>query len=271
MPIKDWEEGDEHLLVRPERDYTSRVFFYKRYVRLGDSACPVRCGCSYVYCGFSLCPNCASLNTTIFYGMSVPINPDDWRVLKDVMTTTHLWSDKQLYEWAAFWVKCADSRLSYTKQLVFFRDDKFLRLSTHEFFQYLYDFIVIRKVPHANRHVPNDQHRVHGDRAVVFTADAAIRASFMIYGPMRARVTGITTIGEQSSIYFSDVPNPRNDAFAIAQWLIAHQEKDEWKHVFRSVTREIEEEVRYRPGMCGMRECQDSFSKWQKCIPRTPR
>lgn len=267
MPIKDWEDGDEHLLVSPERDYATRVFFYKRHVRIGDKACPVRCGCAFLT--FSLCHDCASLNTTDFYGLNVPLNPEDWRVLWGVMTATHLWSDKQLYEWAAFWSKCAESRRITTKQLVFFRHDKFSRLCTHEFFQYLYDFVVVRKVPHANRHVPNDQHYIKNDRVVVATADSAIRASFLIYGTMRARATGITTtIGGQSSIYFSDAPDARNDPFAIAQWLLARQEKEAWKHVFRNVTREIEEEVRFRPGMCGMRECQESFSRWQGSTPR---
>lgn len=264
MPVKDWEEGDEQLWVDPERDCATRVFLYKRYVRVQDKACPVRCACFYY--GASLCPMCEGLNTSVFYGMGVPLNPGDWGGLRAVMTGTHLWSDRQLYGWLGFWVKSVGLRHSH-KRLVFFEHEPFDRLSTHGFFQYLYDFVVVRKVPPAR--VPRDHHRVVGDRVLVSTLDAAIRASFMIYGPMRSRVTGTTSDRNRcSSFYFSDVPDPRNDCFAVARWHLHRQEKNQWRRVFDAVVREIEEEVRFRPGMCGMRECQDSFSAQARSLLR---
>ena len=261
MPVKDWEEGDEQLWVDPERDCETGLFRYKRYVRYKNTACPVRCACGCY--GTSLCPMCEGLNTSVFYGMDVPLNPEDWGGLRAVLTGTHLWSDGQVYGWLSFWIKCVSC-----KRLVFFDHE---RVNTHGFFQYLYDFVVGRRVPPAS--ALGDHHRVVGDRVVISTRDAAIRASFLIYGPMRSRATGTTTDKRvmTSSIYFSDVPDPRNDCFAVARWHLLREEKNKWRQVFHAVVREIEEEVRFRPGMCGMRECQDSFSAWrQRQHPPTP-
>lgn len=277
MFCKTFQEGDDKLLLEPHRD-CSGIFLYKRYKQYthNGSALLRRCPCNHYG---ELCQYCIVLNTSDFYGLEVPLNPEDWGKMKDFFLKNQKWTEKYLYYWLLFWIKKIEDRWSSKKRLIFFSYDKFFRMNTHAFFYYMCKFIIDEKVlaydPPRHKpckvdkdgHVvkyPTQQIALHECRAII-TCDAMIRLSFRIY-KKGGHITSTTTIpsyrgGGKSIIRYSNHIDPMNDVFEIRKKADAIQKRHMWKRVFQYTKDEIDNEVRWRPGMCGADQCKSSFQR----------
>lgn len=271
---KTFQEGDDKLLLEPHRDY-SGIFLYKKYKHYTHDNSALLSACSCNHAGY-MCDHCEVLNTSVFHNMEVPLNPEDFEKLKDFCLKQQKWSEKNLYDWLAFWVRALKQRHSgYKRELVFLNYRKFLYMGTHSFFYYLFEFVtsgkVLKKDPEGRGPLPIDmnggairrQHKpekTQPNKLAIKTGDAMIRLSFQIYGKS-GRVVSIHSDFRKSIITFSYEKDTRQDIFSIQQTLMKFHEKWRWKRVFQYSLETIENEVRFRPGMCGMEECMISFQK----------
>lgn len=88
---KSIQEGDEHLLVEPHRYAQQGVFLYKRYKNYMHSNLSVLTPCDCLFYGY-VCQYCQVLNTSFFYNLEVPLNQEDWSVLKKCFLHKHKWT-----------------------------------------------------------------------------------------------------------------------------------------------------------------------------------
>lgn len=283
MFSKTYEEGDDKLLLEPHRHICDGIFLYKRYTHYQhtDETLLTECHCNHVG---GLCRYCVVLNTSDFHGLTIPLNPEDWDKMKDFFLMDQKWSEKNLYNWLVFWCKQIENRWSREHPLfastshtpVFFRYDKFFRKNKHWFFYYVYKFIidkhVLKKDPPCQAPCKVDKYgdvikhpyqKALPDCQAIITCDAMIRLSFRIYAG-GGRITDTTThwtsfSSGRSILTYTSKLDPRNDAFEIRQKAYAFHQKRMWKRVFEYTRDEIDNEVRWRPGMCGAEECHSSF------------
>lgn len=221
------------------------------YCRYRDGGLP--CACIY---RFELCGDCSVINTCRFYDLDVPLHAAYFRELRTTLVVVHQWGEKCFYDWLCFWMREFYMRMSVhsSRSLVFFEYDRYYRMSRHCFFYYLYDLIVTGAV--------FSEHGIEyrdGDSALITTGDAMVRLSYEIYRA-GGRVTGVRTdFLRKSIIVFTDEEDARQDRYHIYRKHIEISQRRRWKDIFRAVVQQIDEEVRYRPGMCGMQECMSSF------------
>lgn len=268
-------EGDDKLLLEPHRYYNDGIFLYKRYnlYQHDNTALLTDCGCHHA--GY-ICDYCEVLNTSFFYDLEVPLNSEDWTVLKKIFLVQYKWSEKNFYHWLSFWINVEQNRHNDRKGLVFFNWSKFFRhnRNAYTFFYYLFKFISEGKVlkPYIDKYAPrsidmNDGimkgpirgQRVKENCVAINTCDTMIRLTFQIYGK-GGRITNIKTqYHKYSVIEYTYQDDTRCDKFSIHQKKEKMEERRRWKRVFQYTIDQINEEVRFRPGMCGMEDCMSSF------------
>jgi hypothetical protein len=188
---KPYRVEDVDAYVFPERDTLcgKGMMLFKRYKASGDKT---HCWMSFCECNHygRLCAKCRELNTSDFYGLEVPLCPEDMTALYQILAEEG-WKVPQVYQWLHFWVrehgKFLDSRVT---KFVFWRYDKFsifgMGGSIHKFFRYLFDFVKAGnyKYPYQKYKRCNKPGFVaNGPRsAEVNTGDAALKMSMEVYG-----------------------------------------------------------------------------------------
>lgn len=269
---KSIQEGDEHLLVEPHRYAQQGVFLYKRYKNYMHSNLSVLTPCDCLFYGY-VCQYCQVLNTSFFYNLEVPLNQEDWSVLKKCFLHKHKWTEKNFHDWLCFWIHVANQH-----NLIFFKWRTFSRSNPYTFFYRLFQFITSGQVllldqeRFAPRFVdmnggllrgPVRGQRTRPNCVAINTCHALLRFSFRIYRK-GGRITRTSTrpFERYSLIEYVDVDDPRNDRFHIHKKVGEFQERTRWKRVFQYTIDQINEEVRFRPGMCGMHDCMTSFSSF---------
>lgn len=210
----------------------------------------------------------------------MPLNPEDFEILKDFLLKKQKWTEKNMYAWLVFWINAINKRWAYDydSRFVFFGYDKFFYKNTHQFFYYIFRFITIgivfQRDPKGKEPLPIDingdvikkftpKHKTQPDCLAIITGDAMIRLSFHIYGK-GGRVVKTRTINQKTIVNFTYEEDPRTDIFSFQQKISNIREKQRWKRVFQYTINEIDTEVRFRPGMCGMEECYLSFMNHTK-------
>lgn len=276
---KTFQEGDDKLLLEPHQHYNG-LFLFKKYRRNHDgTALLTQCDCHY---WGLMCKDCIVLNTTFFYNLQVPLNPQDFEKLETFFLQEQKWTHANLYNWLCFWIREVSHRwttFAGETELVFFRYEKFIRKNPHKFFYYLFDFVVNKRLvlkEDPDKYKPlfinlnggvirdcNTNQKTMPDCLVIKTGDAMIRLSCKIYGN-GGRVSSISTKIKNSFsvICFTYQNDPFRDQFSFYQKIMLIRDKERWKHVFRNVVDEINREVRFRPRMCGMEDCMSSFYKY---------
>jgi hypothetical protein len=273
---KTFQEGDDKLLLEPHRDHMGE-FLYKRY-RANPQGLAYLVPCSCNSYGGGLCRYCIVLNTSVFHGLEVPLNPDDWGRLKAFLMVQQKWSERQVYRWLQFWTQALDHRWDEDgkRKLIFFRHTRFVFLGNHRIFRYMAKYLWEGKVlvddpwerkglfpvDHnggaIRRPTKPPQKNIRTDCVAITTSPALFRFTFQLYGK-GGRVTRTETDHRKSIVYFTHKEDPRQDRFAFSTRITNLREKERWKRVFRHTVDEIQNEVRFRPGMCGMEECMSSF------------
>lgn len=272
MLYKSIQEGDERLLLEPHRYHQEGIFLYKRYKMFPYSNIAVLTSCDCLYYRH-VCQYCQVLNTSFFHDVEVPLNPEDWSALKQCFLHKYKWTEKNFYHWLCFWIKVTDRR-----DLIFFfyQWTPLYSSDPYTFFYYIFQFIADGKIlqPDPERYAPRflDMNGglikgpIRGQRTIsncvaINTCYALLRLSFRVYGKGGRITKTFTRYGKYSVIEFTDTnDDPRNDRFHIHQQVEHRQERTRWKRVFQYTIDQINEEVRFRPGMCGMQDCMSSFS-----------
>lgn len=267
---KTYDEQDEKLLLEPHRDY-SGVFLYKRYKTYdGKESLLVPCHCNHYS---SMCQYCEVLNTSSFHDLEIPLNPDDFYTWKQFFLKEHKWTEENLYNWFSFWIRQIKNRYSNEEELIFFSYNKFYYMSLYSFFYYLFQFTTSGKVflkdPLNTHPLPVDMNggairKKNQDRkrkpnhVAIITGDAMIRFTYKLYkegGRVKSVYTGFT----RKSVIGFTYDNTDQSTFVLQQQKSMREETQRWKRVFQYTIDEINNEVRFRPGMCGMEECHASF------------
>ena len=270
--MKTYDEQDETLLLEPHRGYTG-IFLYKKYKSYDKKeSLLVECSCAHYG---NLCKYCVVLNTSSFHDLEIPLNPEDFHTWKQFFLKQQKWKEVNLYNWLSFWLDQWNRRWIdryYHERLVFFSYDKFFHMSQHKFFYYLFQFTtsgkVFQKDPPGRQLLPvdmnggairksNKNQKVKPNHVAVITGDAMFRFTYQLYkkgGRVKSVGTGFK---RKSIIEFTD--NHDGFAFHLQRQKSIREEKARWKRVFQYTIDEINHEVRFRPGMCGMEECRTSF------------
>jgi hypothetical protein len=192
---KPFREEDVNAYVFPERDDLcgKGMLLYNRYHASGDKThCWLsKCDCNHYG---KLCGHCRILNTSDFYGLEVPLCPEDMTLLSQKLIAEG-WKAPQIYQWLHFWIQEHNKFLNYKVcKFVFWRYDKFsifgMGGSVHKFFRYLFSFVMKGK-HHGDIYVPyqrNDGSKPKPSflpdgphSAKVNTGDAALQLSLKIY------------------------------------------------------------------------------------------
>lgn len=270
---KIYQEGDDTLLLEPHRDQMG-IFIYKRYRSNRHGIAHLEpCTCNY---SGGLCRYCIVLNTSVFHDLEIPLNPDDWEKLKTFLLVQQKWSEQQVYRWLLFWIQTLDHRWDGGNRLIFFEYTRFVFLDNYRFFFYMSKYMWrgtvllndpwermkgLFPVDHnggAIRRPTNPPQKTRPDCVAITTASAMFRFTFQLYGK-GGQVSHIDTDQKKSIVYFTYDDNPLQDRFAFSTRITTLREKERWKRVFQYTLKEIQDEVRFRPGMCGMEECMFSF------------
>lgn len=267
---KNYEEGDDKLLLEPHRD-NSGVFVYKKYKTYNHKeSFLLDCSCDYYG---TLCDHCEVLNTSSFYDLTIPLNPEDFQLWKQFFLQKEKWSEENLYNWFSFWILQFENRwygYYHNKQLVFFSYDKFFYMDRHKFFYYLFQFTTRGEVfscdPFHQQPLPvgvnggvikKPNQKRKRNHIAIRTGDAMFRFTYKLY-KSGGRVNSIES-SRTSIIGFTYEKDARKDTFSFQLQKMKRDEKQRWKRVFQYTIDEINNEVRFRPNMCGMQECQLSF------------
>lgn len=269
--LKTYDEQDEKLLLEPHRS-PDGIFNYKKYKSYDKKeSLLVACSCDH-YGG--MCQYCAVLNTSAFHDLEIPLNPEDFHTWKQFFKKQK-WTEENLYNWFLFWLEQVENRWSSMfsyQRLIFFSYEKFIRMSKYNFFYYLFKFITSEKVfwkdPPGRQPLPVDMNggairrpdknqKVKPNHVAVITGDAMFRFTYQLYkegGSVKSIWTGLSDKSVIEYTYDHD-----GSVFHLKQQQNMAEETKRWKRVFQYTIDEINEEVRFRPGMCGMEECRMSF------------
>lgn len=253
---KQVQPGDNQLLVEPHRDEGSGLFLYKTYHNYGGGiAFLVSHTCD---CHGHMCEDCKKLNTSSFHDLEVPLNPTDWEILQDLFLEGLHWTEHQLYHWLVFWKKMAQRR-----ETRFFLWNTYIPMSEYWFFSFLFRFIHSGNVWQKNIIYPS----VNKKEITTECGYTMIRISLGIY-KKGGHILGIRQLDHHTNKFIMYSYEPiKIDQFFIYQKTKEFQNKWHWKQIFQdTVVQEINEEVRFRPGMAGMEECQHSFALSLKLI-----
>lgn len=270
--MKTYDEQDEKLLLEPHRG-PSGVFLYKKYKSYDKKeSLLVECECDH-YGG--MCKYCVVLNTSSFHDLEIPLNPEDFHTWKMFFLEQQKWTEENLYDWFSFWLDQLENRwstLSHYKRLVFFSYRKFFHMSKYNFFYYLFQFTTSGKVflkdPPKKQPlqvdikgnvIRNKNQNVKPNHIAIITGDAMFRFTYKLYKE-GGRVNSIWTgLYGKSVIEYAYDDRRHLSEFVLQKQKSTMDEQKRWKRVFQYTIDEINNEVRYRPGMCGFEECQTSF------------
>lgn len=280
---KTFREGeDDKLLLEPHRDHDG-VFIYNRYKNyVKDDALLVPCSCNHYG---KMCQYCIVLNTSDYYGMDVPLNPEDFETMKKIFLKDQGWTENNFYSWLEFWIKTLENKRwtgDYTKEFVFLRYRKFFYKSTHQIFYYIFQFITSKKVflidPENRKPLPVDVNggvikkphqgqKTLKDCVAIITGDAMIRLSYHLYKKSGRVVSYLTNINNTYTVvHYTYKKDPRRDTLSFIQKISQIRKKMLNKRIFQYTIDEINNEVKFRPGMCGMEDCHISFMASTKMI-----
>lgn len=274
---KTYDEQDDKLLLQPHRT-SSGLFIYKRYKSYDKKDSFLRdCYCDHYG---RLCQYCEVLNTSCFYDLEIPLNPEDFKTWKQFFLKQQKWTEENLYNWFSFWLHQLKNRWNMmvrSNRLVFFDYDKFFQMNNHNFFYYLFQFTtscqVLMKDPPNKQPLPVDMNggvvrkpnkniKTKLNHVAIITGDAMIRFTYQLYKG-GGRVADVKTSNGKSVIrYTNDITD--QSIFVLMRQRMLREENKRWKRVFQYTIDEIKNEVRFRPGMCGMEECLASFRECLK-------
>jgi len=142
---KPYEDGDEHRFFLPERQYGEFIVYHRYTHYQGSSHCTTH-PC-YCYQGGHLCWMCAPLNTTSFYDLKVPIDPERFSELKRILQDECQLSTAQMYNWLSFWMHdIFPKRYSYDTMTPVFFEYRQYTLSdkirtNYAFMSFLFDLL----------------------------------------------------------------------------------------------------------------------------------
>lgn len=242
-----YDEVDQRkLLLEPHRDI-SGIFLYKTYDE--KEALLLPCSCNDYG---MMCEDCEVLNTSYFYGLKVPLNPEDFNEWKHFFLKEHQWTEENWYNWLSFWIRQLDNRHSYHQRLIFFSDEKFMYMSNHNFFYYLFNFTksgdVFLKDP-IGRPLPLDVKKrgmkirnIRPDHITLITGDATIRFTYQLYkegGRVKSIDTGFRS---KSLIHFSYDKDARQETLSFYKKISAMEVK-RWKRVFQYTLNDINSQI----------------------------
>lgn len=253
---KPYCEEDVGAYVFPERDNLCGygLMLYKRYQASRDKT---HCWMSFCSCNpydGQLCTKCQELNTSDFYGLKVPLCPEDMTALYEIFAKEG-WKVPQVYQWVHFWIreygKYVDCRI---KKFVFWH---YMDQSVHKFFRYLFDFV---------KAVTNH------DRGPYISYHWDIRPNFIVDGPRSAKVKmpdaalklSMEVYGRGEEFHEMESVVRKRLEYTKVSWgpmcsLYEERLEQQSRKIFRGVLEDIDNEVAFRPGRVGMEEACEDF------------
>lgn len=262
---KEYEEGDEDRTVFPEPSVISGMVLYHRYklaaipdtdirmAKAGRHVYMVLCYCDHYG---KLCADCASLNTTDFFGCSVPLSSADFKTLRHYVIRDCGWDDMILYQWIVFWIQQYTNRYHYQDALIFWCYPAFRNISLHRFFRYLYNFIVCARYRHVNTMYKKRllYKYVSDTSADVRGGDVMIRLSIQLYGTNHDIISTLQTFQPQFQRRWNRIHWKKHDHTDTIQIFQQYHRKR-----FQACINSIKNEVAFRPSKVGMEVAAEHF------------
>lgn len=274
---KEYEDGDEHRAVFPERDSLcgNNIFLYHRYkissnliwgcemhdfIRRGYDVNKRYVYMTFCHCNHygNLCSDCKTLNTTDYLGLSVPLCPEDFMFLQKMVSQHLQWNDLIFYGWLEFWItEYTKYRYNYSRQLKFWNFKKFRYMSLHQFFRYLFQYIKEYRYKYTSFYKMKPMMRKVSDQSAhVRSGDAVIKLSIEIF---------------QENQQISDIKRTKNRKWDCISWIpidydaIFKKMLNLIKPNFDLCVDQIKNEVAFRPGKWKMQEAEKHFINLIQC------
>lgn len=253
--LKPYRDGDEHRLFLPMRQFGTFIVYHRYACYKGQRHCHAH-PC-YCYQNGRICKDCAPLNTTVFYDLHVPIDPERFSEMKHVLMHECRLSMIQIYNWLSFWLHDVfPKRFSYeeTTPIFFHYTDTWIyeyTQTSYRFMFLLYDFLkkkTFQKIYIDLRYNHKPAFVVHSrDSVCIRTIMALMKWSLEVYGTDRY-ITSCQTQMRKYYTVFTTSYDETHDCFSRY-----------WKKMFDVCVSQVRDEVAYRPGMAGMIDAQDDF------------
>lgn len=266
--LKPYEDGDEDRFFMPERTYGEFIVYHRyTYYHKGQPHCSAR-PC-YCYQGGNLCRMCAPLNTTSFYDLEIPIDPERFGQLTCMLRDECQMSIAQVYNWLSFWVHDVFSKMfSYGPTTpIFFQYHQYTLSdkirSPFSFMSFLFDLLNIKthkkkyKELNYGSKASFEIYPSNTDRVKIRTLKALLKWSIDVYRHDKYIIGCETHVKHCYSLFTSSCDDD-HDRF-----------KKYWKRQYDASVSRIRDEVAYRPGKIGMMSACDDFHTCSKAMDRT--
>lgn len=250
---KPYEDGDEHRYFLPERQYGEFIVYHRYTHYEGQPHCTAH-PC-YCYQGGNLCWMCAPLNTTSFYDLEVPIDPERFLELTRMLKDECRMSSVKMYNWLSFWMyDIFPKRYSYGLDVpMFFRCRRLYdKIQTnYAFMSLLFDFVKRKKFIMKYEEFDYDDKasfvNLSHDSVNIRTLLSLVKWSIIIYSQNK---------------YIIECQTSKKHCFSVFTYS-SHQDHDRFRNMhkqqFDTCVSQIRDEVAYRPGKTGMVDACDHF------------
>jgi hypothetical protein len=264
--LKPYEDGDEDRFFLPERTYGEFIVYHRYTHYRGQPHCTAH-PC-YCYQGGNLCRMCAPLNTTSFYDLEIPIDPERFVQLTRTLKDECQLSTAQIYNWLSFWIHDVfPRRFSHdTTTPVFFQFRQYTlsdKIRTpFSFMSFLLDLLKIKihkkkyKELNYRSKAPFEIDPSNADRVKIRTLKALLKWSIEIYRHDKYIVGCETHVKHCYSLFTSSCDDD-HDRF-----------KKYWKRQYDASVSLVRDEVAYRPGNIGMMSACDDFHTHAQVMDR---
>lgn len=259
---KPYEEGDDTKLFLPSRAFGTFVV-YNRYKTCspeqgdGGRRYVHAYGC-YCYQGANICTDCRPLNTTHVYGVDVPMDPERFSELKNMVTSRVGLTSVQFYNWVCFWIFQIIPKRHHTDSstpIFFMYRRLYDKLRTpYALMFFLFTFIKnnihtkayadLNYIDHKSCFAKHSSHEVR-----LSTFGALVKWSLQVYTRGDFMTECRTPLGRhRHHSIFTSSSDPQHDQFHTMM-----------KNAFHTCLTEIRNEVAYRPGNVSMLNARDNF------------
>lgn len=253
--LKTYEVGDEHRVFLPERVYDTYIVYHRYTWYTGNTTCFA--GHCYCYLHGDICTDCRPLNTTSLYDLSVPIDPERFHQMVQMMKHECHMSMIQIYNWFSFWIHdIFPKRYSYTSSTpMFYLFRHFDEIKTpYSFFSFLWTFITKREFTKRYTDFTYDDHKqcfvkTSSTTVRIRTLKSLIRWSLEVYSRDMYITHCQTSFKRKSSVFTVSSECTTYDRYR--QYV---------KTTFDKCVDEINNEVAYRPHKAGMISARDDFN-----------
>jgi len=257
--FKEYEDGDENRVIHPKRDELcgNNIYLYHRY-----HICSITprgynpnkkyvmmtlCNCNHYG---TMCSKCATLNTTDYFELQVPLCSEDFKTLKKILFEKFQFNDCIFYAWLVFWIdEYVKYRYDYSRQLIFWKYPKFKGMTLYNFFRYIFDYIKDSRFIYKSFYKLKPGIKIISDTcADIRCCDAMIKLSIKVYQNNK-EISEILQTKKWNRIIWKSLDHN----------ITLKKIQTSFQSIFNLCLDEIKNEVAYRPGKCKMLQSQEDF------------